>query len=386
MNMLRATYALMAPLAALFLIGQAPAQELPEFPDIPPEIPEVRLPLQLIRIVNMGPYYPLSTDAVEGRWHNVYVSTNISFSQVKWYVNGELKWTDEGSYNSTDSFFGFQYNGLGSTTGNDVTVKAVAYCWAMPESEPDSEEMTLTVWEPIRITGVSIGRKYVAGEEISVSVHTNMPAEKIEYSVDGGEMEEVGSEFTHVFLGNEGSREGSPHTIEIAAHAKVVGRDTSSESTHDLKVFADIGFVWRRTVTRIEGVSWISGNQFVLKTNHTIEYYSDRITRFNMRRRAAWKEDGVQQETNRPPDQSNPASKTFFGSVSLPMGTFHNLKNNSEYDGTAYTNMNGNERADAETESNTRYNENDPPGFQAMFPSKEGDKKNGALPPGLDLD
>ena len=80
-----------------------------------------------INITQMGPYYPQTTNAVEGGWHAVYLSTDRPFWRVAWYVNGHLEFIDRASYDGqTDSFFGHQYQN-GSKTGEPATVKAIAY-------------------------------------------------------------------------------------------------------------------------------------------------------------------------------------------------------------------------------------------------------------------
>lgn len=96
----------------------------------------------------MGPYYPQTTNAVEGGWHAVYLFTDRPFSRVDWYVNDQLEFTERASYDTqTDSYFSHQYEN-GSTTGAPATVTAVAYrrfhdprIWT-----GDSKEMTLHVY------------------------------------------------------------------------------------------------------------------------------------------------------------------------------------------------------------------------------------------------
>ena len=92
----------------------------------------------------------------------MYLFTDRPFSQVDWYVNDQLEFTERASYDTqTDSYFSHQYEN-GSTTGAEAVVEAVAYprfhdprIWT-----GDSKEMTVKVFKDNgfiwRETGVEI--------------------------------------------------------------------------------------------------------------------------------------------------------------------------------------------------------------------------------------
>ena len=132
----------------------------------------------------MGQYYPLSSDAIEGEWHTVYVSTDIPFYQVKWYVNGDLKdtSTNTSTTSNTDSYFAYEYDGLGSTAGNSVTIKAVAIGW-IPKQISAPKEMAIKVFRN-EITGMSVDLdNVVAGESFEATAETTVPFDRVEWFI-----------------------------------------------------------------------------------------------------------------------------------------------------------------------------------------------------------
>ncbi|MDE0020521.1 MAG: hypothetical protein OXT69_03945 [Candidatus Poribacteria bacterium] len=173
---------LVAATAAFFVC--APAGAVPVADDPPVDHPPVEDPVRAIQIVKMGQYYPLSSDAIEGEWHTVYVSTDIPFYQVKWYVNGDLKDTSTNTppTSNTDSYFAYEYEGLGSTAGNSVTIKAVAIGW-IPKQISAPKEMTIKVFRN-EITGMSPGLdNVVAGESFEATAETTVPFDRVEWFI-----------------------------------------------------------------------------------------------------------------------------------------------------------------------------------------------------------
>ena len=58
----------------------------------------------------------------------IHLYTDVGFAYVEWYANGALAATHTGDGTGTyDSLSGYDFAGLGSTSGNFVTIKAVAY-------------------------------------------------------------------------------------------------------------------------------------------------------------------------------------------------------------------------------------------------------------------
>ena len=85
-----------------------------------------------------------TTNVVEGEDHSGYVTATEPFSRVEWWVGGTLETTDyAASDTQIDSYFTTQYTDLGSESGNDVVVYALAY--ARNSSDTANAQQTVTV-------------------------------------------------------------------------------------------------------------------------------------------------------------------------------------------------------------------------------------------------
>ena len=85
-----------------------------------------------------------STDVVEGEYHSGWIDATEPFSRVEWWVDGALAETnyatlDTQTYNS----FGTDFIGLGSESGNEVVIYALAY--ARNSSDTANAQHTVTV-------------------------------------------------------------------------------------------------------------------------------------------------------------------------------------------------------------------------------------------------
>ena len=335
----RAKFALTALLAAFFLCGQA----------------------QSIEITAMT---PSADDALEGdASHYIMLYTDADFVKVDWYVVDDGNETLVKTYNGTGTFdylSGFDYDGYGAADGNAVSVKAVA---TADDGNADAESVEVVVWEPIKLL-VSVGSKYVAGQQIPVSVSTNIDADKIEYNVDGGETHEVDSSFTVVFDENEGSRMGSPHTITVTAHAEVAGHETSDDDTRRIKVYAGNGYIWISTGSFIADISKVPGtdHEHVLETWHSLVYYNDsgKSPRDSLKTVIGWAEktaDGDLADDNVTRYYSVTETNRFHGYITLdgysrPARTLQRtLRAGSSYAAHAYTNLTSDGNAQAQVTS-----------------------------------
>ena len=186
----------------------------------------------------------------------------MPYLTVKWYVNGSLKETQTNPFDSTDSYFSYQYPWHGSAAGSDVTIEAVAATLF----DEDSDEMSI-------------------------------------------------------------------------------------------KVFDDNGFLWRKSIARVESISHAGGHNYVFTSGHTIDYYNDikRPGPVFMRRKARWFENGISMGLNWPADKAFTPDTTFWGSVSMTLDTTEPLIKGREYEVEAYTNMTGEEQSTVRSAS-ARYN------------------------------
>ena len=102
---------------------------------------------------------PSATHVLDGTDSFVIsIDTNIGFSYVEWFVNDERVALHIGNGLGTHDYLtGCDFDGLGSTEGNAVTVKAVAYRNPSNTDDHDSEEIEITVWtHPNDVSEISI--------------------------------------------------------------------------------------------------------------------------------------------------------------------------------------------------------------------------------------
>ena len=237
-----------------------------------------------------------SRNTIEGETsHYISLETDVGYSYVEWFVDGEHIQTHIGSgLGTTDYLSSYDYDGCGSASGSEVTVKAIAYRHASNTDDNDSESVAVTVWEPIRASTWAKSR-VVEKEEVRIRVNTNVPPSKIEYSVDGGEPTAVpvngatSNQFTYVFGRRDGSSEGTAHTIAVNVEAVVVGTLTKASETESFTVYADMGLMWYMTVAGIESIVPLGEDTYSLNTGHWAYYYNDDDRRSaGLRRRGVW--------------------------------------------------------------------------------------------------
>ncbi len=113
----------------------------------------------------------------------MYVSTSMPFHQVNWYVNGDLKdtSTNTSTTSNTDSYFAYEYEGLGSTAGNSVTIKAVAIGW-IPKQISAPKEMTIKVFRN-ELNGMRAPDNVIAGNSFIVSTNTTVQFDRVEWFI-----------------------------------------------------------------------------------------------------------------------------------------------------------------------------------------------------------
>ena len=393
---------LVAASAAFFVCAQAGA--LPVVKEPPIFNPPIKEPIQKIQIVKMGPYSPLSSDAIEGERHTVYVSTNMPFRRVKWYVNGDLKktYTNTPPTSNTESRFDYEYKGLGSTDGNSVTIRAVATGW-IDVTGSASKEMTITVWDPIRINYISRPRRYVEGETIQLSARTNIPYSSVDFYVNGthagtarnnGQVRNYAS-ISHT-LGNEarGSQAGSKYAISATAYATVAGRQTSSDKTGKITVFADKGYIWKATSAEVISFSATDvEHQYVLTTWHSVHYYNDtgKVPEETVRTKNAWRighdknaplEDHTDKDESEDPqpvliEYGLTETLAYAASMGFYRSRMITLEKGKWYGGHAYTNLHSDGQSQCKGESSPLALEYDD---EKQLPSGGSDSKTNLKP------
>lgn len=246
---------------------------------------------------------PSSSDTIAGdSSHFIMLYTDVGYAYVQWFVKGadgkeKLVRTNTGTGLGTfDYLSGYDYAGLGSTTGNKVTVKAVAYRNPSNQDDHDEETVEITVWKPIRIWWLSAPSKCVEGENVAIKAHTNIPASRVEFSIDNGAWQPVkdggeSTQYSHVFGDDQGSRDGVIHTIKAVAYATAAGKEISSEPAADkIAVYADLGLLWYITAVHIDSITGLAArDRYRLQTTHWVYYYNDGGDPLaKLRGRAAW--------------------------------------------------------------------------------------------------
>ena len=173
----------------------------------------------------MGPYFPTRYRIVEKEWFAAYISTNVPFAKVEWFVNGVHEYTDTPAYEGqTYSFFNHLYRFLGTKTGNDVAILARAYTTILRDR--DAEEMTIQVFDDNGFV-----RTKVVAEVLSIDLYG-----------DGGDHEYILKTRHTVYYYNDG-RPGA----SIAVRARNVWYeyqgDDSPENEDDFKAHSDTKLV-----------------------------------------------------------------------------------------------------------------------------------------------
>ena len=226
---------------------------------------------------------PSSSETIAGdSSHFITITTDVGYSHVKWYVDGDHVRTNIGDGLGTfDYLSGYDYDGLGSTTGNKVTVEAVAYRNPSNDDDHDKEPVEITVWEPIRIFLYADNSRKVEEEEVTITAQTNIPASHVIFTIDDGDPIRVenggtNTSLKHTFGDGQGSREGVEHTIEAVAYATVAGKEISDDDSYEIIVYADLGFIWQATSVSIDSIERQMGeHEYMLNTTHYAAYYND---------------------------------------------------------------------------------------------------------------
>ncbi len=230
---------------------------------------------------------PSSSETIAGdSSHYIMLYTDVGYAFVQWFVKGadgteKLVRTNIGNGLGTfDYLSSYDYAGLGSTTGNKVTVKAVAYRNAGNHDDHDTETVEITVWEPIRVLLYTQG-KSVEKEEVTFTARTNIPASHVIFTIDGGDPIRVenggtNTSLKHTFGDGQGSREGVEHTIEAVAYATVAGKEISDDDSKKFIVYANLGFIWRFSSVYIRSIEkQMDEHEYMLRTIHDVAYYND---------------------------------------------------------------------------------------------------------------
>ena len=233
---------------------------------------------------------PSSSETIAGdSSHYIMLNTDVGYAFVQWFVKGadgteNLVRTNIGSGLGTiDYLSSYDYAGLGSTTGNKVTVKAVAYRNAGNHDDHDTETVEITVWEPIRILGVYGPENCVVGESVRIRVQTNIPASKVEFTIGNRSRSnsETSSslyrEVPHTFEKGEGSDEGEQIVIEAVAYATVAGKEISSEpKSRAIHVHEGRGKLYRDVEANVSYFYMeIELKRLTMYSSHGLAYYND---------------------------------------------------------------------------------------------------------------
>ncbi len=232
------------------------------------------------------------SDVIEGEDSSyIHVYTDVGFTSIKYYVGGQHVATHTGDGTETyDYLTGYDYAGLGSTSGNFVDVKAVAY-----NGDDDATGYAyVTVWDPVEINYYSATpQKVVEGEETTICVTTNVPFTRVEYDIElddpqtdnSSGPDDKESYISHTFSSVPDllHSDYQEYDIIVTAYANIAGREVSSEPvTLTVDVYAGNGHVWQSVTASID--SWTPTNDdrfdtYDLTTSHSASYYNDLVDR-----------------------------------------------------------------------------------------------------------
>lgn len=136
---------------------------------------------------------PIEAHVLDGDGSSIQVNlnTDVGFAYVKWYVEGNLVATHTGDGTGTsDSLSNYAYAGLGSTTGNMVTVKAIAYRNASNTDDHATGYAYVTVWtQPEQAITSSMSRNGDMGPGLPYSFTITLTPPNKHYSIDGASVE-----------------------------------------------------------------------------------------------------------------------------------------------------------------------------------------------------
>lgn len=136
---------------------------------------------------------PIEAHVLDGDGSSIQVNlnTDVGFAYVKWYVEGNLVATHTGDGTGTyDSLSNYAYAGLGSTTGNMVTVKAIAYRNASNTDDHATGYAYVTVWtQPEQAITSSISINGDMGPGIPYSLTITLTPPNKHYSIDSASVE-----------------------------------------------------------------------------------------------------------------------------------------------------------------------------------------------------
>lgn len=236
---------------------------------------------------------PSQPHVVEGNSYGVeiHVYTNVGFTSVEWYMNDTLVDTHTGDGTGTyDSLSGYDFSGLGSTAGNFVTIKAIAY----NGDDNATNYAYVTVWDPVEIdVYTATPEKVVGGEATTISITTNIPFTRVKYDIefdddprkdDSTGPDDKESEISYTFdsVRPLPGRQSVERDITVTAYANIAGREVSSEPvTLTVNVFGRNSHVWKSVTASIDSWMHIDGtaNTYELTTSHSASYYNDETDR-----------------------------------------------------------------------------------------------------------
>ena len=276
--------------------------------------------------------------------------------RVEWTVEAdgdndpEHEWTDNNP--SSSSNFDFTYDGLGSTTGSAVVVKAVAFD-ALGDS--DTAQTTINVWtksETVNIVSKTSDNTYIGSTTDDVFVQTDVGFYRVNWVVDDGSgggataithngpglTSQITYDFSTVPHGNTVTFTATPYGVN--ANGRAVAGDAAS-----IKIVA-----WKK-------ISVENASPSLPKVVEAQEFFVDAFTNIPFSRVEYSVELG---DTHR--DNSGGANDT----ESQISHTFYNLPENGLVAGyerdivvTAYATINGKEfKSDPFTVEVTVYNDN----------------------------
>lgn len=128
----------------------------------------------------------------------IHMYTNVGFTSVEWYVNDTLVATHTGDGTGTyDSLSGYDFAGFGSTTGNFVTVKAVAKRKIADIDEQAEGYAYVTVWtspQDAISPSISFGDDMEPGGSFAFEITLSAPNAHYQIDSDSVVVEVEGSE------------------------------------------------------------------------------------------------------------------------------------------------------------------------------------------------
>ena len=229
-----------------------------------------------------------ATDIFEGDSHTTTASllTNLNgdslVDRVDWTVEAdsdddpEHEWPDDDPGVSSD--FTFTYDGLGSTTGSAVVVKAVA---ADANGNTNTDQATINVWtksETVAIVSQTNDQTYVGAIMANISVQTDVGFYRVDWSIDGGTpisdngpgmTSQITYDFSTVPYGNTVAFTATPYGVN--ANGEAVAGNAATINIRVVEPISSVTMGWLQP-------NAVVGEQIHLRATsdapyHTMEWY-----------------------------------------------------------------------------------------------------------------